>query len=201
MPGAMRRMGKWVCLGLVGLALFAPALSAVAQVVIPEGPNPVLSKMMKPARPRIGELAWIVITARNAGSANADNVIITDPIPDNMVLRAVYTTQGAIQVNQRIVTIYAGTLAPGQTMTVTNDVVLTREFAADTPYTNCTGLTYRDGTARLACFPYGPAFNPVSVTTPPSFLPDAGADTLSLSLRLFLAGAACLFAARRLRRT
>lgn len=179
------------CVWLLGLA--APALAQVG------GPNPVLSKTMTPQRPRVGEPARITITATNLGNANADNVVITDPLPDNMALAGVAASQGRVDVTNRIITIYVGTLAPGQTVTVTNDVVVTREFANDTPFTNCTGLTYRDGSARLACFPLGPAFDPVSVTTPPSFLPEAGAAGMLVPYGLMLAGAAGLIVSLRLR--
>lgn len=207
----MRKFAKpirWLSgLTLLAVALLGPALAAVAdtrlsQVVIPPGPNPILTKKMTPARPKIGQLAWITITATNVGSANADNVVITDPIPDNINLLAINTTQGTIQYSNRIVTVYVGTLAPGQSVAVTNDIVVTREFAEDTPFTNCTGLTFRDGTARLACFPFGPARDPVSVTTPPIFLPEAGTGEdhlLTAALLLTPTGLACLFLARRLR--
>jgi uncharacterized repeat protein (TIGR01451 family) len=194
-------------LTLLALALFASAPPAQAdtrlsQVVIPPGPNPILTKKMTPARPKIGEIAWITVTATNVGSANAENVVITDPIPDNIVLRVVNTTQGTIQVDNRIVTIYVGTLAPGQSVTMTNEIVVTREFAEDTPFTNCSGLTFKDGTARLACFPFGPSRDPVSVTTPPIFLPEAGSrndPSLPIALFIFTTGLACLLLAQRLR--
>jgi len=164
------------------------------------GPNPVLSKTMSPQRPKIGSVARMTITATNFGSANADNVVITDPLPDNMELvGGPTTTQGSISYSHRIITVYAGTLPPGQTVTVTHDVVVTREFAQDTPYTNCTGLTFKDGTARLACFPFGPAYDPVSVTTPPSFLPEAGAAPNLAPLGAFVLGLASLLASARLR--
>ncbi|HEY4690653.1 MAG TPA: hypothetical protein VIK33_15165, partial [Anaerolineae bacterium] len=153
-----------------------------------------------PPRPRVGQVARITITATNAGTANADNVVITDPLPDNIALvGGPTTTQGTVNVTHGIITVYVGTLAPGQTVTVTHDVVITREFANDTPYTNCTGLTYRDGTARLSCFPIGPVYDPVSITSPPSFLPEAGVSTDLLPLAVVVVGAACLLTSFRLR--
>jgi uncharacterized repeat protein (TIGR01451 family) len=189
-------MHRLMGLCLAACLLFGLPLDAAAQF---GGPNPVLSKTMSPQRPRVGAAARITITATNAGTANAENVVITDPLPDNMALAGVATTQGTVNVTHHIITVYVGTLAPGQTVTVTNDVVVTREFANDTPFTNCTGLTYRDGTARLACFPLGPAFDPVSVTTPPSFLPEAGAADGLLPLGLMIAGAISLLASLSLR--
>ena len=180
------RLCAWLVSAVLLFGMAAPVLAQVG------GPNPVLSKSMTPQRPRVGEAARIVITATNAGNANADNVVITDPLPDNMALAGVSASQGHVDVTHGIVTVYVGTLAPGQTVTVTNDVVVTREFANDTPFTNCTGLTYRDGSARLACFPLGPSFNPVSVTTPPSFLPEAGAAETLAPYGFMLAGVASL---------
>jgi uncharacterized repeat protein (TIGR01451 family) len=192
---AMRRHRLAVSILLTVVMLGAPAMAA-AQF---GGPNPVLTKTMEPKRPKVGQLAWIKIMASNQGNANADNVVITDPIPDNMALVGVSTTQGNISISHGIVTIYVGTLTPGQTITVTNDVVITREFANDTPFTNCTGLTYRDGTARLACFPLGPSADPVSITSPPRFLPEAGFAEAHAPLGVMVAGVACLLIARRLR--
>ena len=192
----VRRIG----LSLVVVALVCQAPPAMAQVVTPATPNPILTKVMSPQRPVIGQPARITISAFNAGPVNAENVVITDPLPDNIALLAVSATQGSINVEHHIVTVYVGTLAAGQTVTVTHDVVILREFASDTPWTNCTGLTYLNGTARLACFPLGPAFGPVSVTTPPPFLPEAGAAEPSAPIGPLAAGIACLLLARRLRR-
>lgn len=183
-----------VCL-LVAVS-FTPTVTAVAQF---GGPNPVLTKTMSPSRPAVGQAARITITATNAGTANADNVVITDPVPDNMALAGVAASQGTVVVSRGIVTVYVGTIAPGQTVTVVNDVIVTRAFANDTPFTNCTGLTFRDGTARLACYPFGPAFGPVSVTSPPQFLPDAGAPIGWLPFSLILAGCVSLLIGLRLR--
>lgn len=185
---------------LIGIAVCSLVFGIVVHPAFATAANPQLSKMMLPARPKIGEAAWIKIVATNVGSANAENVVITDPIPDNMALAGVSTTQGTVNVTHGIVTIYVGTMAPGQTVIVTNDVIVTREFANDIPYTNCTGLTFRDGTARLSCFPIGPAFTPVSVTTPPSYLPEAGASASFLSLAALIAGSSCLLIAQILRR-
>lgn len=185
---------------LIGIALCSLVLGIIVYPVFASAANPVLSKTMIPARPKIGEPAWIKIVATNLGPENADNVVITDPIPDNMALAGVSTTQGSVNVHHGVVTIYVGTIAPGQTVTVTNDVIVTREFANDIPYTNCTGLTFRDGTARLSCFPLGPAFTPVSVTTPPSFLPEAGASAPVFSMAALIVGTVCLLIAHVLRR-
>lgn len=194
---AMKRLHRLtIHAGLLAGLLFGLASTAAAQI---GGPNPVLSKSMSPARPRVGQPARITIVARNAGTANADNVVITDPLPDNMALAGAATTQGTLSVAHQIVTVYVGTLAPGQSVTVTNDVVIIREFASDTPYTNCTGLTYRDGTARLACFPIGPAYDPVSVASPPVFLPEAGSTLAARPIALIVAGVICLLGSMRLR--
>ncbi|HLF28635.1 MAG TPA: DUF11 domain-containing protein [Anaerolineae bacterium] len=196
----MNHLYRLIWVSLCAALLFGPVLTAAAQF---GGPDPVLTKTMLPQRPKIGEPARITIVATNRGNANAENVVITDPLPDNIALAGVSASQGNVEVAQRIITVRVGTLAPGQTVTVTNEVVILSEFASDTPYTNCTGLTYRDGTARLACFPVGPVFNPVSVTSPPRFLPNAGSVATALPLGLMVAGAGvtCLLAARRLRRS
>jgi hypothetical protein len=153
---------------------------------------------MTPSPPAVGKPARITITATNAGTANADNVVITDPVPDTWRWLG-SRRRRARRRSRGIVTVYIGTIAPGQTVTVISDVIITRAFANDTPYTNCTGLTFHDGTARLACFPFGPAFGPVSIASPPRFLPDAGAPGGWLPLSLILIGSASLLVGLRLR--
>jgi uncharacterized repeat protein (TIGR01451 family) len=193
-------------LSLIGAVLLSPALApaveaaGLSQVVIPGAPNPVLTKSMSPSPPIVGQAARISVVATNAGPVEAQNVVITDPLPDNIALVAVSSTQGNITVQHQIITVYVGTLPPGQSVTVTSDVVVVGEFARNTPYTNCAGLTFRDGTVRMACFPLGPAYSPVSVASPPPFLPEAGAEAWPAPIGLFVAGLACLLAAHHLRR-
>lgn len=189
------RVIRFIYIGVMGLML----LGLSTQVVVAAGPDPQLTKTMSPKRPRVGDPARITITATNVGTANADNVVITDPLPDNMSFVGVATTQGTAQFVHSVITVYVGTLAPGQSVTVTNDVVITSEFADDTPFTNCTGLTFHEGTARLACFPVGPAFNPVSVSSPPLLLPVAGDGVEYSAMGLMIIGTICLLVAYILR--
>ena len=63
------------------------------------------------------------------------------------------TSQGQINVYNMAVSVYAGTLAPGQTLSVYLDVVVVAAYPSDAPFNLCSGLTFSNGTARLSCLP------------------------------------------------
>ena len=116
---------------------------------------------------------------------------ITAGVPNNMGLTNVTTTQGQINVFNMSVSVYAGTLAPGQTMYVYLDVVVVAAYPSDAPFNLCTSLTYVNGTARLSCLPNQPASSRPGTPTgslpsngqrpiydpnrPPTYLPVSGA--------------------------
>lgn len=188
-------LGLW---GSVGLAQARPVTA----------PNPVLTIAAAPWPLVVNQGARITVTASNAGPDNADNVTITAGIPNNMGLSNVSATQGQVAVSNMSVTVYAGTLAPGQTMYVYLDVVVVSTYPSDAPFNLCAGLTYANGTARLSCLPnqtaLGPGHHP-SATLPPNgsrpiydpnrppvYLPISGAPIHLLGLIVLLGGSVLL---------
>jgi uncharacterized repeat protein (TIGR01451 family) len=134
--------------------------------------NPVLTIAAAPWPLVINQGARITVTASNPSGENADNVTVTAGVPNNMALSNVSATQGQVNVFNMGVTVFAGTLAPGQTMYVYLDVVVVAAYPSDAPFNLCAGLTFTNGTARLSCLPNQPASS--SPGRPPATLPPNG---------------------------
>jgi uncharacterized repeat protein (TIGR01451 family) len=141
-----------ITIGLCLLAGYAPVQARPHPVA-----KPVLTIAAAPWPLVVNQSARITITASNPSGENADNVTITAGMPNNMALSNVTATQGQINVYSMSVAVYAGTLAPGQTMYVYLDVVVVAAYPSDAPYNLCASLTYANGTARLSCLPNQPA--------------------------------------------
>jgi len=153
--------------------------------------NPQLTIAAEPWPLVVNQLARITIVGSNPGPDNADNVIITDGVPNNMGIVGIYASQGHVSVYNQAVTVYVGTLAPGQSVTIYLDVVLVAAYPSDAPFNNCAGMTFAGGTARLSCLPNQPASSrpsaPIATlppngqrpigdpNRPPVFLPVSGA--------------------------
>jgi hypothetical protein len=201
----MKRIA-WILLVTIGLCLligYAPVVARPQAVA-----NPVLTIAAAPWPLVVNQSARITITASNPSGENADNVTITAGVPNNMALTNVTTTQGQISVYNMSVSIYAGTLAPGQTMYVYLDVIVVAAYPTDAPFNLCAGLTYTNGTARLSCLPNQPASSrPVEPPAelppngqrpiydpnrPPTYLPVSGAPIDLLGPAVLIGGAASL---------
>ncbi len=150
----MKRI-TWILLVTIGLYLLAGRVPAQARPL--SVPNPVITIAAAPWPLVVNQTARVTITASNPSSENADNVTVTAGVPNNMGLNNVTTTQGQINVYNMAVSVYAGTLAPGQTMYVYLDVVIVAIYPSDAPFNLCAGLTFANGTARLSCLPNQPA--------------------------------------------
>lgn len=151
----------------VGVAQARPAAVANPQLTISTAPWPLV----------INQAVRVTVTASNPSGENADNVIVTAGVPNNMSLANVTATQGQINVYNMAVVVYAGTLAPGQTMYVYLDVVVVSAYPTDTPFNLCAGLTFSNGTARLSCLPNQPAGSFPGVV--PATLPPNGQRPIS----------------------
>ena len=171
-------------------------------------PLPVLTIAVAPWPLVVNQSARVTITASNVGPDNADNVTITAGIPSNMSLTNVSATQGQVNVSAMAVTVFAGTLAAGQTMYVYLDIVVVGTYPTDAPFNLCAGLTFANGTARLSCLPNQPALSPGyrpsaslppngnrpinNPNRPPVYLPVSGAPVDPLGLIALIGGAGLL---------
>ncbi len=150
----MRRIA-WTLLITIGLCLLVGGAPVQARPLAVA--KPVLTIAAAPWPLVITQGARITITASNPSPENADNVTVTAGVPNNMELLNVTTTQGQVNVYNMAVSVYAGTLAPGQTMNVYLDVAIVTAYPSDAPFNLCSGLTFTNGTARLSCLPNQPA--------------------------------------------
>ena len=145
----------WTLLITIGVCLLAGHAPALARPQFVA--SPVITIAAAPWPLMVNQSARVTITASNPSGENADNVTITAGIPNNMALANVTTTQGQVNVYNMAVSVYVGTLAPGQTMYVYLDVVVVAAYPSDAPYNLCASLTFANGTARLSCLPNQPA--------------------------------------------
>ena len=151
----MKKHGVWFLLFAIGLWLLGGSLPVQARPAAVA--NPALTISAAPWPLVINQSARVTVTASNPSGENADNVTITAGTPNNMALANVTATQGQINVYNYGVTVFAGTLAPGQTMFVYLDVVVVAAYPTDAPFNLCAGMTFSNGTARLSCLPNQPA--------------------------------------------
>jgi uncharacterized repeat protein (TIGR01451 family) len=142
-------------------ALTAMLMWAVIGQTAWAAPSPGLTIAVNPFPLVVNQTARITIVASNAGPDAADNVVVTDGVPNNMGILGVSASQGDVSVYNSAVTVRIGHLDPGQTVTIYVDVVVVAAYPSDAPFNNCAGLTYADGTARLSCLP-----NQSAVTQP-----------------------------------
>ncbi|HZY45115.1 MAG TPA: hypothetical protein VFF70_10235 [Anaerolineae bacterium] len=180
------------------------------------GPNPQLSITASPFPLMINQNARITMVATNVGTANADNIVISNGVPNNMGIIGVATSQGGASVYNSAATIDIGTLAPGQSATVYMDVFVVQANPSDTPFNDCAGLTFYNGTARLSCLPRQSAINKtprVSYSLPPNgarpidnpnrgpiLLPVAGGALIDSSAVLLVLGGVSIVLGRLLKR-
>ena len=151
----MKRQKTWGLLITIGLCLLIGLRPVQASPLLVA--NPVLTIAAAPWPLVINQGARLTVTASNPSPENADNVVVTAGVPNNMGLSNVTATQGEINVFNSAVTVHVGTLGAGQTMQVLLDVVVVAAYPTDAPFNLCAGLTFAGGTARLSCLPNQPA--------------------------------------------
>ena len=200
------RQKTWGLLITIGLGLLLGLRPVQASPLLVA--NPVLTIAAAPWPLVINQGARLTVTASNPSPENADNVVVTAGIPNNMALSNVAATQGEINVFNSAVAVRVGTLGAGQTMQVFLDVVVVAAYPTDAPFNLCAGLTFAGGTARLSCLPNQPAGTypgrpPVTLAPngqrpiydpnrPPTYLPVSGAPIDLLAPIALIAGTVSL---------
>ncbi|MBM3120549.1 MAG: sortase, partial [Chloroflexi bacterium] len=88
--------------------------------------DPAVTKTGDPATAVVGDIVTFTVVVTNAGTANADNVVLTDPVPAflNIVNVAVAPLGPTPSIVGNTITVPFGTLTPGQTFTVTITTVV-----------------------------------------------------------------------------
>jgi hypothetical protein len=206
----MRQLLKSILLlVLMGGLVALPAQAAPFHA----GTNPVLTITASPFPLVVNQLARITIVGANPGPAALDNVTITSGMPNNIAIEAVTTSQGEVSIFNSAITVHAGHLEPGQSVTVYIDVTIVKAYASDAPFNVCAGLTYTNGVARLSCLPNQIAVPIGSRPTgdlppngqrpindpnrPPVILPVSGAPIDPAGLALILGGLTLIALSRR----
>jgi uncharacterized repeat protein (TIGR01451 family) len=200
-----RRHTGWLLI-TIGLCLLIGLQPARASSLLVA--SPVLTISAAPWPLVINQGARLTVTASNPSPENADNVVVTAGVPNNMALSNVSATQGEINVFNSAVTVHVGTLGAGQTVQVLLDVVVVAAYPTDAPFNLCAGLTFAGGTARLSCLPNQPAGStpgrpPVTLAPngqrpiydpnrPPTYLPVSGAPIDLLASITLIAGTVSL---------
>jgi len=202
----MRQRKTWGLLITIGLCLLIGLRPAQASPLLVA--SPVLTISAAPWPLVVNQGARLTVTASNPSAENADNVVVTAGVPNNMSLSNVTTTQGEISIYNSALQVHVGTLGAGQTIQVFLDVVVVAAYPTDAPFNLCAGLTFSGGTARLSCLPNQPAGStpgrlPITLVPngsrpiydpnrPPFYLPVSGAPIDLLGPIALLGGTALL---------
>ncbi|MBX3064288.1 MAG: DUF11 domain-containing protein [Anaerolineae bacterium] len=81
--------------------------------------DPAITKIGDPRFALPGEIVTWQITVSNPNQVNVTNVVVVDPMPDPFIVQSATTTQGTFSINGQTVTFNIGTIAPGQTVSMT----------------------------------------------------------------------------------
>jgi uncharacterized repeat protein (TIGR01451 family) len=118
--GGTPRTTLWLTLGLIGACAAALALPAAASAATADPADLVLTKSDSPDPVREGRVLTYTITVENQGPDAATNVTVTDVLPTGQKgVDFVSATPNSCQKTGHTVTCDLGTLANGETATVT----------------------------------------------------------------------------------
>ena len=73
-----------------------------------------MTKEVSPSEARIGDIVDFTITVTNRGGETADDVVVTDELPDFLDVVGSSTSKGTITTNGRTVVTTIGSVAPGE---------------------------------------------------------------------------------------
>lgn len=80
--------------------------------------DPAVTKSVNVGEARIGDEVTFTIKVTNRGNDTANDVVVTDPIPDYMDVIEATTTRGNVSSNGRTVIVNVGPVAPGEEVTI-----------------------------------------------------------------------------------
>jgi uncharacterized repeat protein (TIGR01451 family) len=83
-----------------------------------ERADPAVTKAVSPSEARIGDIVDFTITVTNHGGETADDVVVTDVLPDFLDVVDSNTSKGAITTSGRTVVIALGSVAPGEVVII-----------------------------------------------------------------------------------
>jgi uncharacterized repeat protein (TIGR01451 family) len=80
--------------------------------------NPALAKSVSAAEAQIGDTLDFTLIVTNYGDKTAEDVVVTDPLPDFLDVVDVTTDQGTATIDGRTVVVTIGAVAPGAVITI-----------------------------------------------------------------------------------
>ncbi len=80
--------------------------------------NPVLTKSVEPDEAQIGDTVDFALTVTNHGDKTAEDVVVTDPLPDFLDVLDVSIDKGVAAIDGRTVTVSIGPVAPDEVITI-----------------------------------------------------------------------------------
>jgi uncharacterized repeat protein (TIGR01451 family) len=153
--------------------------------------DPLITKAVNVAEARIGDEVTFTIKVTNKGNDFAEDVVVTDPLPDYLDVIEATTTRGNVSSSGRTVIVDIGRVAPGEEITIRirvrvneraqppegrNGVTLVTSSPSDDPRNNTSQVTFRivgDATPTLTTLPATP--QPTATAVPvPRRLPRTG---------------------------
>jgi uncharacterized repeat protein (TIGR01451 family) len=121
-----------------------------------ERADPAVTKAASPSEARIGDIVDFAITVTNHGGETADDVVVTDELPDFLDVIEANASKGTIAISGRTVVTTIGTVAPGEIVTIRirtrvneqaqppggrNSVTLVSSNNSDDPINNTDSIT------------------------------------------------------------
>jgi uncharacterized repeat protein (TIGR01451 family) len=83
-----------------------------------EHSNPAITKSVSPSEAQIGDTVDFTLHVTNHGDKTADDVVVTDSLPDFLDVLDAGADRGDVRVDGRTVTVVIGALAPGEVITI-----------------------------------------------------------------------------------
>jgi uncharacterized repeat protein (TIGR01451 family) len=152
--------------------------------------DPAITKAVNVSEARIGDEVVFTIIATNLGTITADDVFVTDPIPDYLDVIEATTTRGDVSSSGRTVFINIGHIAPGEEIRIRirarvneraqppggrNSVSITTSSPGDNPANNSSEVTFAIVAAGTPTATLGPTATATATPVTPITLPPTGA--------------------------
>jgi len=172
----------------------------------PELADPAITKSSSVSDARIGDEITFTIRVTNRGPDTAEDVVVTDPIPDYLDVIEATTSRGTVSSNGRTVIVTIGKVPAGDEVTIRirvrvneraeppsgrNGVSITTSSPGDDPSNNSSEVTF---VILGPPTPTVPLLTPTATALPPVILPTTGAaeDTGNRALLFAALGIAAL---------
>lgn len=83
-----------------------------------EHSNPAITKSVSPAEAQIGDTLDFKLTVTNHGDKTAEDVVVTDSLPDFLDVLDASADKGAVAVDRRTVSVHIGSVAPDEVIVI-----------------------------------------------------------------------------------